>query len=104
MVAGSSFIVDAMIGTGGSGALRSPMREWARAVNESEATVVAVDVPTGLDCDSGEADDDCVRADHTVSFVAAKIGFESEVARERLGEVHVVSIGAPLVVLEPFVR
>jgi NAD(P)H-hydrate epimerase len=54
-----------------------------------------VDIPSGLDCDTGEPLGPTVRAHHTVTFVAPKKGFAGAAARAWVGQVHVVDIGAP---------
>jgi len=56
---------------------------------------LAVDVPSGMDVDAGKADGPAFRADHTVTFVAAKKGYGRQGARAFLGKVKVVDIGAP---------
>src|SRR5262249_45639415 len=61
----------------------------------SGARVLAVDIPSGLDCDMGRPLGATVRAQHTVTFVAPKKGFAEPAAREWLGVGHVVGIGAP---------
>ena len=62
--------------------------------------IVALDLPTGLDCDTGEASDPTFEADHTVTFVAEKVGFANKAAFPYLGQVHVVPIGAPKKLLD----
>jgi NAD(P)H-hydrate epimerase len=57
--------------------------------------VLAVDIPSGLDCDTGRPLGPTVRAHHTATFVAQKKGFAEPAAREWLGRVHVLDIGAP---------
>ena len=64
-------------------------------INASSARVLAVDIPSGLDCDTGQPLGECVRARHTATFVALKKGFAEPAAREWLGQVHVLDIGAP---------
>jgi NAD(P)H-hydrate epimerase len=91
----SGWIVDALFGTGLTGPLRKPYDRVVAAINASPAKVLAVDIPTGLDCDTGKPLGPTVRADHTVTFVAPKAGFAAPEAKEWLGEVHVVGIGAP---------
>jgi NAD(P)H-hydrate epimerase len=54
-----------------------------------------VDLPSGLDADTGEPLGPTVRAHHTVTFVASKKGFASPAAQSWIGQVHVVDIGAP---------
>ncbi|MFB6171366.1 MAG: NAD(P)H-hydrate dehydratase [Haloarculaceae archaeon] len=83
-------VVDAMLGTGITGALREPEATAARRVNETDATVVAVDVPSGVDADTGEAAPGAVEADHVVTFHDAKPGLDDVAA-----EVIVADIGIP---------
>jgi len=81
-------IVDAMLGTGVSGALREPERSAATAINGSGATVVAVDVPSGVDADTGETAGVAVDADRVVTFHDAKPGLDAY-------DVTVADIGIP---------
>jgi NAD(P)H-hydrate epimerase len=64
-------------------------------MNGISARKLAIDLPSGLDCDTGEPCGSTFRADHTCTFVAAKRGFRHEWARPFLGKVHVLDIGAP---------
>jgi NAD(P)H-hydrate epimerase len=97
------FKVDALFGTGLQGPLRSPFDRIVDAINRRKfGTVVAVDIPSGLDCDTGEPLGPTVRATHTVTFVAAKAGFANLKAKEWLGEVHVADIGAPRALLRQY--
>ena len=89
------WFVDALLGTGISGTLRSPYFEIVEAVNLSAARVLAVDVPSGLDSETGEPCGVAVRADVTVTFVASKVGFRFEHALPYLGSVVVRHIGVP---------
>src|SRR5262245_3663859 len=98
----NGWIVDALFGTGLTGPLREPYDRVVAAINASAAKVFAVDIPSGLDCDTGEPLGPTVRADHTATFVAPKAGFAAPEAREWLGEVHVVDIGAPRALLEQY--
>jgi NAD(P)H-hydrate epimerase len=92
---GKGWIVDAMFGTGLTRPLGPPFDEVVAAVNASGRPVLAVDIPSGLDCDTGEPLGPTLRATHTATFVAPKAGFQNPNARQWLGEVHVVDIGAP---------
>jgi len=94
-LAGAEWIVDALLGTGATGAPRSPLDAAIRRMNASPAKRLAVDLPSGLDCDSGVAADPTIVAHHTCTFVAPKIGFSNPAAAPYLGEVHVLDIGAP---------
>ncbi len=87
----SDVIVDAIVGTGVSGGLRDPAATAAAAMNASGAAKVAVDVPSGLDPESGDAKGEVVRADLTVALHGAKVGLRGR--DEYAGEVVVVSIG-----------
>ena len=80
-------VVDAILGTGFHGKLRSPFSIWIPVVNGCPASVVAVDVPSGLDAVSGIVEDDAVRADYTVTMLAPKIGLYSADGPEYAGEV-----------------
>ena len=88
-------LIDAMLGTGAQGEPREPIRTAIEWMNRQSAIRVAIDVPSGLDCDTGRAAGCCVRADHTCTFVAAKVGFVEPSASEYVGRLHVVSIGVP---------
>jgi len=88
-------IVDAIGGTGVQGALRGPAATAVEQINAAGRPVAAVDIPTGLDCDTGRTDGPAVRADLTVTFVAAKKGFSHPQASQYTGEVIVADIGVP---------
>lgn len=100
--AGSALLVDALLGTGFEGEVRTPLDAAIEALHAardaSGAPIVAVDVPSGLDCDRGTAARATVRADLTVTFVAPKLGFAA--ARAYTGAVRVASIGVPPALIE----
>lgn len=88
-------IVDALLGTGARGSAEG---EYAKAIewmNSSGKPIVAVDLPSGLDCDTGLPTGPVVRATCTATFVARKIGFDTPQALEFTGPVHVIDIGIP---------
>jgi len=89
----SDVVVDAVLGTGAKGKLRQPILRAVQTINESRGFKVAVDVPTGIDSDTGEVLGDAVRANLTVTFHATKPGFKN--ASDFCGEVGVVDIGIP---------
>jgi NAD(P)H-hydrate epimerase len=101
-LAGADWVVDALFGTGLSGPIRAPLDRIVELINASGAKVVAVDIPSGLDCDTGRPLGPTVRAHHTATFVAVKKGFVEESAKEWLGQVHVVDIGVPRALLEHY--
>lgn len=94
-IAAADVIIDAMLGTGAKGALREPFRTAAQAVNRSRAHVVAIDLPTGVDADTGVCDPDAVNANTTVTFGATKIGHAFFPGREQSGHLLVADIGFP---------
>lgn len=101
---GSAWLVDAMLGTGAQGEPREPYATAIQWMNEQTCSRLAVDVPSGLDCDSGKAAACTVRADHTCTFVATKRGFAESGASEFVGKLHIVSIGTPAAVLAEVLR
>jgi NAD(P)H-hydrate epimerase len=103
-LAAAEWVVDALFGTGLSGPVRTPFDQIIAAINESPARVLAVDIPSGLDCDTGRPLGAAVRARHTATFVALKKGFAEPAAREWLGKVHVIDIGVPRRLLEDAVQ
>ncbi|MGL6193739.1 MAG: NAD(P)H-hydrate epimerase, partial [Thermoguttaceae bacterium] len=98
-LAGSNWIIDALLGTGTTGAPRHPFDVAISAINEARAEksakVLAVDLPSGLDADTGIPGNPTIRADHTCTFVTKKIGFQTVNALPFLGTVHVVNLWIP---------
>jgi NAD(P)H-hydrate epimerase len=97
---GFDAVVDAVGGTGVRGALRDEMAAAVEAINAAGRPVVAIDIPTGLDCDTGQAEGIAVRAALTVTFVARKKGFDVPGAEAYTGNVVVADIGIPAEVVE----
>lgn len=91
----SDWIVDAMLGTGTQGIARSPFSEVIFEANRSKAARLAVDVPSGMDCDTGQAAGPCIHAEMTVTFVARKKGFDNPQSQQFTGRVVVKPIGIP---------
>lgn len=88
-----SWIVDALFGTGLAGPLRPPFDVLVPLLNAGAAGRFALDIPSGLDADTGEPLGPTIRADHTATFGYQKTGFGNAAARAWLGKVHVVDIG-----------
>ncbi|MCA9270982.1 MAG: hypothetical protein KDA41_21020, partial [Planctomycetales bacterium] len=99
-IAGAEWIVDAMLGTGASGSPRPPYDEVIRRLNDATAKRLALDIPSGLDCDTGHAGDPTFVADHTCTFAAAKPGLLADATAPFVGSLHVVDIGVPKRLLE----
>lgn len=93
--AGAVLLVDAMLGTGLQGELRADYKAWIEALNAAPQPKVAVDIPSGLDCDTGLSLGAAVRAACTVTFVGPKKGFGAPGADAYTGTVYVASIGCP---------
>ena len=89
------WVVDALVGTGQKGVLRSPFDIVVRQINESGVKVLAVDLPSGLDADTGIASDPTIKATITATMVTPKIGFQNPEAQSYLGKLIVVGIGLP---------
>jgi NAD(P)H-hydrate epimerase len=99
-LAEAEWIVDALFGSGLRGPVRPPYDRVIEAINDGPARVFAVDIPSGLDSDTGQPLGATVRAHHTATIVAAKLGFATPASREWTGEVHVIDIGLPRVLLD----
>ena len=100
-------IVDAILGTGFSGQVRGHFVsaiELCNRLHEDGASVVAIDVPSGLDCDSGKPSNATVIADVTVTFVASKTGFNKQGAGKYVGRVIETDIGAPPELIDRVLR
>ena len=86
-------VIDALLGTGTKGKLKPPISGLVEYINSMDAFKLAVDVPTGLDSDTGEVLGVAVRADATVTFHRTKTGFEG--GKKYLGELVIKDIGLP---------
>ena len=94
-LAGADWIVDALLGTGARGEVRSPLGDVITAINSTGVRVMAVDLPSGLDADTGQPARQTIRRVETCTFVAHKPGFLNQGADRYTGRVHVIDIGAP---------
>ena len=97
---GTALVIDALLGTGFAGAPREPIAGAIRAINaarqdDPHLTVVACDVPSGVDGSTGEVSTGAVKADLTVTFHAGKPGLWVSPGKRHAGRVHVVPIGIP---------
>jgi len=86
-------VVDALLGIGLKGGTRPPIRQLITKINEMKSFRVAVDVPTGIDSDTGDVLEEAVKADLTVTFHKPKLGLEK--AKKHAGEVVARDIGLP---------
>lgn len=96
MISASTIIVDAILGTGLSSAVKGNIKDIINSINEyAEGFIVSVDVPSGVNADTGEILGAAVVADYTVTFHALKHGLISYPGAEHAGEVIIVPIGIP---------
>lgn len=89
----ADLIIDAIFGIGLSGKVRHPFDKIITSINQSKKTVLALDIPSGLDATSGKVLGNCVKADKTVTFAFAKIGFIKNDGPNFVGKVIVADIG-----------
>jgi len=97
-----SLIVDALFGTGLDRAVTGVAADAIAWMNECRRPIIAADVPSGMDCETGQALGCAVKASRTVTFVGLKTGFLGLDAQALLGEVIVADIGAPYELLKRF--
>jgi NAD(P)H-hydrate epimerase len=89
-------IIDAIFGTGLTQEPREPFAKIVAAVHQMRTPILAIDIPSGLDCDTGlPLGPACIKAQRTITFVAEKAGFANPQASQYLGEVIVGDIGCP---------
>jgi NAD(P)H-hydrate epimerase len=96
----AALIIDALFGTGLSQPPRPDARSLIEKMNQSQVPVLAIDLPSGLDCDTGLPLDIAVRATQTVTFVAHKSGFANPESRHYTGKITVAEIGCPPQLIE----
>ena len=90
------WIVDAILGSGASGPLRSPYDVVAQTLNSSGKPIYSIDLPSGVNADDGSADPNAIRAKLTTTLAVAKTGLITEKAREYVGELFIGDIGVPI--------
>ena len=98
----AEMLVDAVYGIGFHGRLPDALRPVFRLVNQSDAPVIALDVPSGFSADSGVYDEDTIRAEYTVTFTAMKPGLLVHGASELTGPVEVAQIGIDPALLDQY--
>ncbi|MEY4177184.1 MAG: Bifunctional NAD(P)H-hydrate repair enzyme Nnr [Planctomycetota bacterium] len=101
-LAAAAWVVDAILGIGVRGNPRAPLAAVIERMNAAPGRKFAIDVPSGLDANSGQPGQPTFRADVTCSFVAPKAGFQNPAAARWLGQVRIADIGAPRRLIERF--
>ncbi len=94
-LATAEWVVDGLFGSGLEGTVRPPFDRVIGVINASPARVLAIDIPSGLDSDSGLPLGVAVRAQHTATVAGPKMGFAQESAHEYIGQLHVIGMGIP---------
>jgi len=89
----ANMIIDAIFGTGLTGTLKDEYKRLIESINELGCPVLSVDIPSGLDCDTGLPLGASIKANCTVTFAAVKKGFAFENTRAYTGDIFVASIG-----------
>ena len=90
-----NLMIDAMLGIGIKGKVRSPIAEWITWVNYQQEDVISIDVPSGLNADTGHFDDVVVKADITVTMGYEKTGLFFHPGKNQCGEIVTADIGFP---------
>ncbi len=93
-------VIDAILGTGISGTVYGTAFDIIRLINENGRYIMSVDVPSGINSDSGEICGICVNADKTVTFAAYKVGMFMYPAADCTGEIVVADISIPQTVTD----
>lgn len=96
----NTHVIDALLGTGMQGPLRSPYKEIIENVNQLDCTIISVDLPSGLPAE-GDSEISCaIKADHTVTLQCPKLGAFTYPSREHYGELFTVDIGIPRLAID----
>lgn len=93
-------IIDALYGTGFYGEVNEKAASVIELINSSNRPIISVDLPSGLEADTGKNSGICVKANHTVTFGLPKIGLVVEPGASFVGEIHIVDISLPRVLTE----
>lgn len=92
---GNAIIIDALLGTGVKGAIRTPYNDVIEIMNSSSA-IISVDIPSGIDADTGTVCGNAVSADITVTMAAPKVGLLTGPGLDYVGDLVIADIGIPL--------
>ena len=93
-------IIDALIGYGLRGAPRGEIAQWIQKANRGSVPILSLDIPSGLDADTGSPPGDCIRADATLTLALPKVGMREDGAFKYLGELYVGDISVPARLLQ----
>ncbi len=100
LLLGADVIIDAMLGIGLQGDISDEKRQIINAVNQLDTPVLALDIPSGLNADTGQVQGAAIDADATITFIANKRGLFHGDAMDYTGEVRLATLNVPLAVYE----
>jgi NAD(P)H-hydrate epimerase len=92
---GADLILDALLGYGGQGDPRPPIAQWIENANASQARILSLDSPSGLDATTGEVGRPCIRASATLTLALPKTGLRLPRATPYVGDLYLADIGVP---------
>lgn len=95
----AEWIVDGLFGTGLTGKLEKFYLDIIDTINKADSKILSVDIPSGLDCDTGDPLGTAIRANYTCTLISLKKGFKKPQAQKYLGKIKVIDIGIPLVAI-----
>ena len=87
--------IDALIGYGLRGAPRGNIAQWIQEANHGVVPILSLDIPSGLDADTGSPLGDCIRADTTLTLALPKVGMREDGVSEYLGDLYIGDISVP---------
>ena len=93
-------IIDALIGYGLRGASRGEIAQWIQEANRGVVPILSLDIPSGLDADTGSPPGDCIRADATLTLALLKVGMREDDASKYLGKLYIGDISVPARLLQ----
>ncbi len=99
-IAEAELVIDAMLGTGVTGEPRFPFRKWIEWANAHVAQRVAIDIPTGVNAETGDVGERYFQADATLTFVAQKPAMQLKETVKLFGDIEVCPIGLPAEMME----
>ncbi len=95
LLADTDLVLDALVGYSLSGAPREPVASFIRAANATSAPRLSLDIPSGLEGDSGIPQEPCFRANTTLTLAWPKTGLLTEAARPYVGDLYLADISVP---------
>jgi NAD(P)H-hydrate epimerase len=92
-------LIDSLIGVGGSENIKGLALQILKRIKSVDAIKIAIDVPTGLNAETGIANNDCFVADYTITMFAIKTGMLINDGIDVCGDIHIANLGAPISII-----